>query len=196
MAYVLALARYLAGRSPCRRFRDVAVAIGMTAVCVLLILKEPDLGTALLFVPALIVMLAVAGLSRWGFARLALIGMLLLPLLWLGMSGWQKGRVAAALNQPGPDDRVPASAYQLHQGKQVLSLGGVWGSSWSGSSEENPAAYHLPGAEGDFIFCVLGERFGLVGLGLILASTRFSSGRASPSRRPRTSPSDALWRPG
>ena len=141
----------------------------MTAVPAVLILKEPDLGTSLLLLPVLVVMLAVAGMPRAGFAWLALGGILLLPLLWVGMSAWQKGRIAAVLNQPGPGDRVTANAYQLHQGKQMLALGGVWGSYWSGTSAEDSAAYHLPQARGDFIFCVLGERFGLVGMGLVLA---------------------------
>jgi cell division protein FtsW (lipid II flippase) len=85
------------------------------------------------------------------------------------MSVGQKGRVAAVLNQPGPEDRATAHTYQLRQGKQMLALGGVWGSYWSGNSAESPAACHLPEARGDFIFCVLGERFGLVGMGAILA---------------------------
>jgi cell division protein FtsW (lipid II flippase) len=85
------------------------------------------------------------------------------------MSAGQKGRVAALLNQPGPEDRVSADTYQLRQGKQMLALGSVWGSYWSGNSFENPAAYHLPEARSDFIFCVLGERFGLVGTGVIMA---------------------------
>jgi len=169
VAYVLALARYLAGRAPCRRFCVVVVALGITAVPLVLILEEPDLGTSLLLVPVLVVMLAVAGMRRLGFVWLALGGMALLPLLWVGMSDRQKGRVFALLNQPGPEDRVSADAYQLHQAKQMLALGGVWGSYWSGLSAENPAAYHLPEARGDFIFCVVGERFGLVGMGLILA---------------------------
>jgi cell division protein FtsW (lipid II flippase) len=163
------LARYLAARAPCPRFRHVLVALGIAGVPAFLIMKEPDLGTSLLLLPVLVVMLAVAGARRVDFARLALGGIALLPLLWTGMSPGQKSRVSAVLNQPGPGDRVGAEDYQLYQAKQMLALGGMWGSFWSGAPAENPAACHLPEARGDFIFPVLGERFGLAGIGLILA---------------------------
>jgi rod shape determining protein RodA len=134
----------------------------------LLILKEPDLGTSLLLIPVLLVMFATAGATRRGLASLVISGVVLIPVLWTGMSGEQKSRITAMFSQPGPDGVVTAETYQLHQAKQVLALGGFWGSYWSGQPPEEPAAYHLPEARGDFVFCVLGERFGVAGLGLVL----------------------------
>ena len=71
-------------------------------------------------------------------------------------------------SQPGPGEAARAETYQLRQAKQMMALGGVWGSLWTGQSVENPAAYHLPEAQSDFIFCVLVERLGLVGGGVVL----------------------------
>ena len=47
-------------------------------------------------------------------------------------------------------------------------MGGVWGSFFTGQPTDDPAAYRLPEAQSDFIFCVLGERFGLPGMALVL----------------------------
>jgi rod shape determining protein RodA len=164
----LALARFFAEPGRCQSLRGVGLGILLMAVPAALILREPDLGSAMLLAPVFFVMLAVAG-ARWGvIVRLGLVGMAALPLLCLGMTREQASRITSLLAQPGPSDVVPADAYQLHQAKQMLALGGVWGSALTGATIDNPDVYHLPEARGDFIFCVLGERLGLIGLGLIL----------------------------
>jgi cell division protein FtsW (lipid II flippase) len=63
---------------------------------------------------------------------------------------------------------VLGDAYHLRQAKQVLSLGGPWGSLLAGQAVEDSAVYHLPEARTDFIFCILKERLGLPGVGLVL----------------------------
>jgi cell division protein FtsW (lipid II flippase) len=64
---------------------------------------------------------------------------------------------------------VPSKeAYHLYQAKQIRAMGGLWGSYWSGSLSDDPADYRLPESENDFIICVLGERFGLPGLAVVL----------------------------
>jgi len=168
VAFVLALARYLMYRENHRRLMGLLVPLGLTLLPVLLILREPDLGTALVFLPVLLVMLFAAGARRVDLARFALAGLLALPLLWTQMSLEQQSRVTSLFEQAGPGRLATGDAYHLRQAKQMLSLGGVWGSLAAGQPVDDPAVYHLPEARGDFIFCVLGERLGLPGLAALL----------------------------
>ena len=168
IALVLALARYLMCRDNYRRFRGLLVPLGLTLLPVVLILREPDLGTALVLLPVMFVMLFVAGARRGDLVRLGLAGMVALPLLWTQMSREQKSRVTALLEQTGPGQVPSEDGYQLHQAKQMLALGGLWGTTIAGQTLDDPAAYHLPEARSDFIFCALAERLGLLGIGLVL----------------------------
>ena len=85
LAFVLALGRYLMYRENYRRLRGLLVPLALTTLPVLLVLKEPDLGTASVFLPVLFVMLLVAG-ARWGdLLRVLITGVLLLPLFWMQM---------------------------------------------------------------------------------------------------------------
>ena len=169
VAFVLALARYLMYRENYRRLRGLVLPLAIALLPILLILKEPDLGTAAVFLPVLFVMLFAAGARRGDLARIALIGLMVLPLLWMQMSREQQSRVTALFEQPAADQRPSDDAYHLHQAKRMLAMGGVWGSYLTGPLTDDVAAYRLPEARSDFIFSVLGERFGLLGVGAVLA---------------------------
>ena len=168
VAFVLALARYLMYRQNYRRLRGLVVPLALTMLPVLLILKEPDLGTASVFLPVLFVMLFAAGARRADLLRVALVGTLLVPVLWTQMSREQKSRVTALLDQPAAAQQPSDDAYHLHRAKRMLALGGRWGSLLTGRPTDDPAAYRLPEAQSDFVFCVLGERFGIPGLAAVL----------------------------
>jgi cell division protein FtsW (lipid II flippase) len=168
VAFVLALARYLMYRQNYRRLPGLVVPLALTMLPVLLILKEPDLGTAAVFLPVLFVMLFAAGARRGDLLRIALLGTLLMPLVWTQMTREQKSRVTALFEQPPADQRPSDDAYHLHRAKQMFAMGGCWGSLLAGQPTDDPAAYRLPEARSDFIFCVLGERFGLWGLAAML----------------------------
>lgn len=178
VAFVLALARYLMYRDNYRRLRGLLAPLALTLVPVLLILKEPDLGTALVFLPVFFVMLFAAGAKRSDLACVMVAGVMVLPLLWTQMSREQKSRVTALMDQPPPGGRPSDEAYHLHQAKQFRSLGGVWGSFFGGQPTDDPAVYRLPEAQSDFIFCVVGERFGLLGMAVVLGLFAWLVGRA------------------
>ncbi len=163
LAFVAALARYLACAENYRRLRGLLIPLAIALVPVLLILKEPDLGTALVFLPVLLVMLLAAGARLFDLSVVALIGLLLVPVLWSQMSREQRSRVTALFNQSTPGEKPSDDGYQVHQSKQMLALGGVWGSWLQGQAVEDPAAYHLPASATDFVFSMIGERFGKVG---------------------------------
>lgn len=168
LAFVLALARYLMYRDNYRRFAGLLLPLGLTLIPVVLVLREPDLGTSMVFLPVFFAMLFAAGARRVDLAKLILAGVAALPFLWSQMSLEQKSRVTALFESSGPGQSVSPEAYHLHQAKQMLALGNVWGSLWQGQAVDDSAVYHLPEARSDFIFCVLGERFGLPGLAVVL----------------------------
>jgi rod shape determining protein RodA len=168
LAYILAMARYLMFRENYRRLRGLAAPLALTLLPMLLILKEPDLGTSLVLLPVFFVMLFAAGAKRGDLACVALAGLLMLPILWTQMSPDQKSRVTALFDQTTPNDQPRDEMRQLYQAKRMRALGGVWGSFISGQPTDDLAVYNLPEAESDFIFSVLGERFGLPGMALVL----------------------------
>ncbi len=168
VALILCLGRYLMYRENYRRLRGLLVPMVLTTVPVLLVLKEPDLGTAAVFLPVLFILLLVAGARRADLLGLLLTGVVLLPLFWVQMSPYQKSRVRVLLHPPVPGQSPATDAYQLYQARQVMALGGPWGSFFTAPPTDDMAVYHLPEDHTDFIFCVLGERFGLPGLALVL----------------------------
>ena len=169
VAFVCVLARYLMYRENYRRFRGLLPPLALATVPVLLILKEPDLGTAAVFLPVLLAMLLVAGARRGDLLRLVAAGVVLLPLFWMQMSPYQKSRITVLLHPPVAGEKPSADAYQSYQARTMMALGGPWGSYFSGQPTEDMAVYHLPEDNSDFILCVLIERFGLPGLAVILA---------------------------
>ena len=169
LTFILALSHYLMYRRNFRRFLGLFTPFLLTLVPLILVLKEPDLGTALLFLPMLFAMLLVAGARVRHLALIGLMGVAVTPVLWLGMNAEQKSRVVSVLTQV-EDGPVPrGDGYHLYQSKRMLSLGGTWGSELAGMPVDDPAAYHLPAARTDFVFCLIGERFGLIGSLLTLA---------------------------
>ncbi len=169
LAFVLALARYLMYSRNHRQLLGLLWPLLLSCIPVLLILKEPDLGTALVFLPTLLAMLLAAGARLTHLAVVMLCGLMLAPVLWSQMSREQRSRITSLFEQTGPDERPTGDGYQLHQSKQLLALGGAWGSWITGPATEDPGAYHLPAAATDFVFSIVGERFGKPGLLLILA---------------------------
>jgi cell division protein FtsW (lipid II flippase) len=169
LAYVLMLARYLMYRDNFRRPLGLVVPFALTSVPVFLILREPDLGTATIFLPLLLLMLLTAGARRCDMALAIGIGIVLLPVLWSQMSREQRSRVAVLFSQTDPGETPTADGYHLHQAKQLSALGGVWGSWLTGEVTEDRAVYHVPEGATDSIYAILTERYGLVGAGSLLA---------------------------
>lgn len=169
VAFILALARHLAWRPSAGWFGWLAIALLVALLPMLLILREPDLGTSLVFAPVLVAMLYVAGTRLAHLAMVACCAAALMPVLWSQMSHEQRSRVASLFEQTAPGQRPAADGYQLHQSKQLIALGGVLGSYCSGEPSDDRTAYHLPESHTDFVFSVLGERYGWPGMALVLA---------------------------
>lgn len=169
VAFVLAMARYLMDRENYRRLGGLLAPLGIAMLPVLLIFKEPDLGMSLVFLPVLMLMLFTAGARRSDLAKVFFVGLLAIPLLWTQMSHDQRSRVTSLWNQPSARERPTDRQRHLYQGKRMMALGGSWGSLLTEPATDDLAAYHLPEARNDFVFCVVGERLGLWGQAIVLA---------------------------
>ena len=163
LTFMMALAHYLMYRKNYRRLTGLIAPFILTLIPVGLILREPDLGTSLVFLPVLFAMLFAAGARPRHLTCVALLGLAVLPALWIGMSAEQKSRIVTLFVQHDGGEVPKGDGYHLHQSKQVLALGGIWGSEVTGMAVDDPLAYHLPAGRTDFVFCLVGERFGLMG---------------------------------
>ncbi len=168
LAFILALSRYLTYRENYRRLSGLAIPFALALVPMGLILKEPDLGTSLVFLPVLTAMLFAAGAKLKHLALVGCLGAAAAPLFWLAMSPEQKSRITALFLQRDGGPVPTGDGYHLHQSKQVLALGGLTGSQFSGTAVDDPLAYHLPACRTDFVICMIGERWGLAGTLLVL----------------------------
>jgi rod shape determining protein RodA len=107
VVFILALARYLQFRRNYRRLSGLMGPFVLTLVPMFLILPEPDLGTVVLMMPVLLVMLFAAGARYRHFMLMLLLAICALPLVWAGMHGYQRRRVAAVVMQsPAVRDKV------------------------------------------------------------------------------------------
>ena len=123
LAYILALARYLIYRNNYRRLTGLIIPFILTLIPTALILKEPDLGTALIFLPVLFTMMFAAGAK---LRHLAIIGVAILmvcPIAWPHLNNEQRSRITSWANQVDGGDQPRNHGYQLHQSKMMRAMG-------------------------------------------------------------------------
>ena len=170
LAFILALASYLMYRDSQRKVRGLIPPLVMALLPMLLIVREPDLDTALLFVPVLCSMLFAAGAQSRHLAITGVIGIACLPLLWTQMSAEQQSRVVSVFTQRDGGVAPSGDGFHLHQSKQVLALGGFWGSvNQADPPIDDPAAWQLPASRTDFVFAMIGEKLGFPGCALLIS---------------------------
>ncbi|HKE00802.1 MAG TPA: FtsW/RodA/SpoVE family cell cycle protein [Planctomycetota bacterium] len=169
LALALALARFLAARPRARTWGGIAAVLALTALPMLLTLGEPDLGTALVFVPVAAASLDVAGASRRRLAALALAAALVAtPLAAFGLRGYQLQRIETWWRQDNlsPSEKL-AEGYHLERSKIAIGTGGIFGQGLGeGPQNRNDL---LPERHTDFILSVVAEELGLVGALAVLA---------------------------
>ncbi|NEX17427.1 MAG: rod shape-determining protein RodA [Halochromatium sp.] len=159
LALPMMLAWYLSLRPLPPRLLDILLASILIALPVLMIAKQPDLGTALLVASAGLATLFLAGL-RWrlilGLAALAAAAA---PLLWSLMHDYQRQRVLTFLD-PGSDPL--GAGYHIIQSQIAIGSGGLYGKGWLQGTQSQ--LEFLPERSTDFIFAVIGEELGLFGI--------------------------------
>ena len=159
LAVPMMAAWYLHDRSIPPRPGQLLIVAAFIVIPTLLIARQPDLGTALLIAAAGIIVVVLAGLS---IRLMIAMGVMAVPgawLLWTFMQDYQKQRVMTLLN---PDSDPLGAGYNIIQSKIAIGSGGLFGKGWTNGSQAQ--LEFLPERDTDFIFAVMGEEFGLLGV--------------------------------
>jgi len=172
LAVPMMCAWYLYQRPLPPSLRDVVVVLLVIVVPVGLIAEQPDLGTALLVAAAGIIVLVLAGLP-WIYVLggAAVLGAAV-PVIWHFMHDYQRQRVLTLLD---PQSDALGAGYHIIQSQIAIGSGGVFGKGWMNGSQAQ--LEFLPERSTDFIFAVIGEELGLLGLVALLAGYLFIVGR-------------------
>ena len=141
----------------------IALTLPIVAVPAVLIVKQPDLGTALLLLPVLTILLIGAGLRLKVLGGLALAALSAMPLAWLALKDYQRERILVFLD---PFRDPLGSAYNVIQAKIAIGSGQLLGKGVAGATQSRLA--FLPERHTDFIFAVFAEMWGFVGCLVLL----------------------------
>ncbi len=173
IAVPMMCAWYLHERALPPRWRDLAVLAVIILAPVALVAKEPDLGTAALIAAAGAVVIFLSGLRARVVIALLLLAVVAFALGLRFMHGYQRARLLTFLN---PQAHPLSSGYHIIQSQIAVGSGGMFGKGWMAGSQAR--LDFLPERTTDFIFAVVGEEFGLLGLAVLLLLYTFVIGRA------------------
>ncbi len=161
---VLLVAKYLTGlKSESLDWRDLVKLTGLVALPMLLVMKEPDLGTSLTYIPILICGVLMAGL-RWKYLFVITAALLVtLPIGYHFLKPYQKDRLVSFVY---PDRDPKGTGFQVIQSRIAVGNGGMWGRGAKDSSQTHLG--FLPVPHTDFIFSSFAEEHGFVGIVIAL----------------------------
>ena len=173
LALAIALAKFLHDdpRGEGRTLKDLVVPVLLTVIPVVLILRQPDLGTAIIL---MLIFFSIALLIRlrWGsVAALAGISTVLVSLAWsYGLKDYQRQRVTSFLN---PEADLRGAGWQAHHARVAIGNGGLFGQGYMRGTQNQ--FKFLPDQYSDFPFPVFAEDWGFVGGVLLLGLYGFLS---------------------
>lgn len=161
----LTIAAFLSRDNLPPRTSNVIIAFILILLPVGLILKQPDLGTAVLVGVSGFIAIFIAGLSLWWLLAGALGAVAAIPIMWnYVLHDYQKQRVLTLIN---PESDPLGAGYHIIQSKIAIGSGGLYGKGWLQGSQSQ--LDFLPEPHTDFIFAVLAEETGLIGFLILMA---------------------------
>lgn len=169
LIFILALSTYLSNRGePILRSIPVKGLIVFAGIPILLVIKQPDLGTSILIMFLLVVLFVSKGLSRRIIIFALVIGLISAPFLghvaWNNLKDYQKNRIIAFLD---PDIDQSGMGYHINQSKISIGSGSFLGKGYLKGTQG--ALKFLPEKHTDFIFSVFAEEWGFLGSILLIA---------------------------
>jgi rod shape determining protein RodA len=163
---VLALARYFHYKesSDLKNFRNLIIPIILVAIPLVIILKQPDLGTAMTLIFISIIIFFLSGVQLWKFAASFAVVAASFPIIWKYLHGYQKKRILVFLD---PESDPLGSGYNIIQSKIAIGSGGLYGKGMLGSTQAQ--LDFLPEHQTDFVFSLFAESFGFIGSVILLS---------------------------
>ena len=172
LAVPMMVAWFMHGRPLPPTFLQMVTMTLIVMVPALMIAEQPDLGTAMLVIAAGGLAVLLAGVSVRVILGSVLLAGAAVPVLWHYMRDYQRARVFMFLN---PESDPLGAGYNTIQAKIAIGSGGLFGKGWMNGTQAH--LEFLPERSTDFIFAVMGEEFGLLGLLLLLTLYRALVGR-------------------
>ncbi len=165
VAVIMALARYYQHikTEEIDHLKNLTIPISIIIIPFIMVIKQPDLGTALFILLVAISILWLAGLSLKIFTFGTLALMILAPLSIAFLKPYQKSRILTFLN---PENDPTGAGYHVIQSKIAIGSGGFFGQGYMKGSQSNLS--FLPEPHTDFIFTAFAEQFGFIGSILLL----------------------------
>ncbi|MDH4554004.1 rod shape-determining protein RodA [Pseudomonas sp. BN417] len=158
------IAWYLSRHNLPPKLKHLAISLVLIVVPFVLILKQPDLGTAMLILASGAFVLFMAGLQwRWILGAVTAVVPVAVAMWYFVLHDYQKQRVLTFLD---PESDPLGTGWNIIQSKAAIGSGGVFGKGWLLGTQSH--LDFLPESHTDFIIAVLGEEFGLVGVCLLL----------------------------
>jgi rod shape determining protein RodA len=166
LTIIVVLARYAADPSRVRQLKGFVVPGILCLIPMVMIARQPDMGTTMVFVPILFAMMFAGGARVKHLLLLAVAGLAFTPVLWFGvMKDYQKERLLAFVSPRSSEYRLSEN-YQVIQSKVAIGSGGLTGKGW-GTGTQNTHGV-LPERHTDFVFSVVGEEWGFAGCVFVL----------------------------
>ncbi len=164
IAIILLVARFLTElRTDVLERRDLLKLAGVIVLPMALIAKEPDLGTALTYLPILAIGVFLAGMPWKYWLAIGVVAAIVVPIGFVSLQGYQKARIVSFLD---PERDPQGTGYQLIQSKIAVGAGGTWGKGVTKGSQTQ--LRFLPVPHTDFIFSAFAEEHGFIGVMLVL----------------------------
>ncbi|MCP4188307.1 MAG: rod shape-determining protein RodA [Gammaproteobacteria bacterium] len=164
LAVPMVVAAYLSSRLLPVGWKELIVSVVLVMIPVLMIARQPDLGTAILVGSAGFFVLFLAGVRWRVMIVLGVLLSLLAPILWkVALHDYQRLRILTLLN---PESDPLGSGYHIIQSKIAIGSGGVYGKGWLNGTQSQ--LDFIPERSTDFIFSVFGEEFGFFGSVLLI----------------------------
>jgi rod shape determining protein RodA len=175
LGLILAVATYCSRRTEGLTWRDVSRLLILAGVPIVLVMIQPDLGTAIIMVIVLFVMLAVAGLPGRVLFILVASGVVVIVVALVGgfLHHYQIARLTSFLHQGGGIQQP--GIYNLVQAKDAIGSGGIWGTGLGRGVQTNLG--YVPEQQTDFIFTAVGEQLCFVGASIVLGLLGFITWR-------------------
>lgn len=164
LALPMVIALHLSKDTPPPSVKKVFLVLLFIIAPVLLVAKQPDLGTAMLIAVSGFAVLFIAGMNWKLLAGFAVVALSSAPVIWNLMHDYQRNRVLTFLD---PEQDPLGSGYHIIQSKIAIGSGGLYGKGWLNGTQSH--LEFLPERSTDFIFAVFCEEFGLIGV-LVLVS--------------------------